>query len=52
LRERTGASIVAIYRDGKHIANPSPDLTFAANDVIILLGEEPQLAAAKGALGL
>jgi CPA2 family monovalent cation:H+ antiporter-2 len=47
LRERTGASIVAIYREGKHIANPSPDLSFLLNDVLILLGEEPQLTSAK-----
>jgi CPA2 family monovalent cation:H+ antiporter-2 len=50
LREQSGCSIVAIYRDGKHIANPSPDMTFLVNDVLILLGEEEQLTNAKSVL--
>jgi monovalent cation:H+ antiporter-2, CPA2 family len=47
LRERSGASVVAIYREGHHIANPSPDLELQEHDVLVLLGGKDELAAAK-----
>ncbi len=38
LREQTGVSIIAIYRDGKHISNPSPDTPLLPNDILIVIG--------------
>lgn len=51
LRTRTGASIVAIERDGSSIVNPGPDEEVKSNDRVLLLGSEEQLAAANTALG-
>jgi K+/H+ antiporter YhaU regulatory subunit KhtT len=39
--------VVAIYREGHHIANPSPDLELQEHDVLVLLGGKDELAAAK-----
>jgi CPA2 family monovalent cation:H+ antiporter-2 len=47
LREETGASIVAIYRDGKHIANPGPDIKLMPDDVLVLIGNEEELIKGK-----
>lgn len=47
LRSRTGASIAAIYRHGVHIMNPDPSTELKANDVLVLLGEEPQRDSAR-----
>jgi len=47
LRELTGASIVAVYREGDHIANPSPDLELLPNDVLILMGTDEERAHAQ-----
>jgi K+/H+ antiporter YhaU regulatory subunit KhtT len=38
---------VAIYREGKHIANPAPDLELHSHDVLVFLGDKEQLAAAR-----
>jgi len=47
LREETGASIVAIYRDGKHIANPGPDIRLLPDDILVLIGNEDELLKGK-----
>ena len=46
LRTRTGASIIAIYRDPEQIVLPQPDTVLLPGDVLVLLGEPEQLAAA------
>ena len=46
LRSKTGATIIAIKRNEKFIVNPSPNLTFKENDILILIGTETQLNAA------
>jgi CPA2 family monovalent cation:H+ antiporter-2 len=47
LRQRTGVSIVGIRRaDGSTLANPSGDDVVEAGDVVLLLGEPAQIAAA------
>ena len=46
LRTRTGASIVAIERNGTSIVNPGPDEELVAGDQVLLLGRGPQLQAA------
>src|SRR5262245_27336325 len=50
LRTRTGASIVAIERNGANIINPGPDEEIQSGDEILLLGTREQLNAAKAAL--
>lgn len=50
LREQTGVSIVAIYRDGKHIANPSPYTIILPNDILIIIGNIDERHKAKSVL--
>jgi K+/H+ antiporter YhaU regulatory subunit KhtT len=47
LREETGATVVAIYREGTHIANPGPDTTLQSDDILILLGNQTELDKAR-----
>jgi CPA2 family monovalent cation:H+ antiporter-2 len=47
LRARTGASVVAILRSGKLIANPKSITVFEAEDRIGLIGDPEQIAAAE-----
>jgi CPA2 family monovalent cation:H+ antiporter-2 len=51
LREVAGASIVAISRGGKVIANPTPATVLVKGDVIGMIGEEEQITKAKSMLG-
>jgi TrkA domain protein len=44
-RTRTGASIVAVVRDGEVIASPRPDFRFAASDVVLVVGTAEGTAA-------
>ncbi|MGP4030045.1 cation:proton antiporter regulatory subunit [Actinomadura sp. 3N407] len=37
-RARTGASIVAVVREGRVLASPRPDFVFAAEDVVVAVG--------------
>jgi TrkA domain protein len=37
-RSRTGASIVAVLRQGGVIASPGPEFVFAAGDVVVVVG--------------
>ena len=47
LRTRTGASIVAIERNGETIINPGPDEEIHTNDQLLLLAKASQLEAAR-----
>ena len=47
LRARTGASIVAILRDGQLTANPKSQTVFEAGDRIGLIGDSTQIETAK-----
>ncbi|MCR4294516.1 MAG: cation:proton antiporter, partial [Elusimicrobia bacterium] len=47
IRAETGATIAAIYRDGEHLTNPTPDTVLRAHDLIVLLGEAPQRERAR-----
>lgn len=42
-RTRTGVSIVAVVRDKKVIASPTPDFTIEAGDAVIAVGTRPGL---------
>lgn len=44
-RTRTGASIVAVVRDGNVVASPRPDFVFRANDVVVVVGTAEGTAA-------
>jgi CPA2 family monovalent cation:H+ antiporter-2 len=50
LRSRSGASIVAIERDGVGIVNPGPDEELQAADQVLLLGTRAQIDSARAAL--
>ena len=43
LRRRTGATIVAIVRDGRTDINPGSEFKFEAGDIIVLLGTPEQI---------
>jgi CPA2 family monovalent cation:H+ antiporter-2 len=43
LRTRTGASIIAITRDGHSQINPGPETRLEADDVLVLLGSSDQI---------
>ncbi len=47
IRARTGASVVAILRDGRVIPNPKSLTVFQAGDLLGLIGEPVQLQAAE-----
>ena len=46
MRTSTGASIIAIYRDPEQILVPQLDTVIVPGDVLLLLGEKEELAAA------
>lgn len=50
LREKTGASIIALTRDGQTQSNPSPALTLQPNDIVVLLGSRDQIQRAMSYL--
>ncbi|MFC7546326.1 cation:proton antiporter regulatory subunit [Plantactinospora sp. GCM10030261] len=50
VRTRTGASIVAVLREGQVIASPDPSFRFAANDVVVVVGTRNGLDGATAVL--
>ncbi|HUJ63342.1 MAG TPA: cation:proton antiporter [Kofleriaceae bacterium] len=50
LRAKTGASVLAIGRDGGGIANPRPDEPLRRGDVLALAGSDEAVAAARALL--
>ncbi|MEZ4372982.1 MAG: cation:proton antiporter [Polyangiaceae bacterium] len=45
VRERTGASIVGVMRDGALLPSPEPSLELASGDLVAVIGSEPAHAA-------
>jgi voltage-gated potassium channel len=43
VRQQTGASVLAVLRDGSPLANPPPDLMLKAEDRLLALGTRDQL---------
>lgn len=43
LRNRSGATVIAVVRDGEATTNPGPDFRVAADDIIVLLGAHREL---------
>ena len=52
VRAKTGATIVAAYRDGKLVRNLGPDWELQVGDTIVVLGEPHQVAALKDLFGV
>jgi TrkA domain protein len=50
LRTRTGASLVAVVRQGETITSPRADFRLASGDTAVLVGSAPAVAAAKAIL--
>ena len=50
IRAKTGASVVSVERGADRFRNPGPDWTFAAGDVVVVIGEPRQLAALRSLL--
>jgi TrkA domain protein len=50
LRNRTGASVIAVMRGGKAVANPGPEFVFQAGDTAVLIGSPEQCHSAREAL--
>jgi CPA2 family monovalent cation:H+ antiporter-2 len=51
LRAQTGASVIGIERNGKTTVNPMADERLAVGDVVLLLGDDEQIAQARALLG-
>ncbi len=47
MRQRTGASVIAILRDGRALANPGIDTVFEPGDTLLLIGSPAQTDAAR-----
>jgi len=43
IRERTGATVVAVESTGRYVPNPGPDYRLSAGDSLIVLGNRDQL---------
>lgn len=50
LRNATGASVIAIVRDGNAATNPGPDFMVRADDILVLLGAHKELDLAMNVL--
>jgi TrkA domain protein len=46
-RTRTGASIVAVVRDGRAIPSPTPDFEFRNGDGVVAVGDDAATAALR-----
>lgn len=49
-RARTGASVVAVVRDGNVIASPRPDFRFEGDDTVVVIGTEDGTSAVESLL--
>jgi len=50
LRARTGASVIGVERAGHTVVNPTADEKLRAGDVVLLLGDDEQIARARALL--
>jgi CPA2 family monovalent cation:H+ antiporter-2 len=50
VRARTGASVIGIERDGRLMVNPAAGEKLAESDVVLLLGDDEQIAQARALL--
>lgn len=47
LRSETGATLVGIHRGDEHMINPPPETVIRPGDVLVVLGEDSQVEAAR-----
>jgi TrkA domain protein len=47
LRQESGALILAVVKGGEQVRNPPPTTVIKPGDVLILVGDEPQLVKAR-----
>jgi len=52
LRKMTGATVIAVVRDGQPSTNPSPDFVMQPGDILVLVGSHGQLDQALHRLGV
>ena len=52
IRAKTGASVLSVHRKGEVYRNIGPDWEFAIGDVLVVIGEQPQIAALKDLIGV
>ena len=52
ISESTGATVLAVRRDGSFITNPPDDFVLAADDVLIVLGTKQQLTKLNSKAGV
>jgi voltage-gated potassium channel len=52
LRRRFGLAVVAVKRGPRLLPNPGPELAFAADDVLVVLGQRAQVTAFERHLGM
>ncbi len=50
IRKQTGATVIAVARNGEAVTNPAPDFRIEADDIIVLLGAHRELDAAVNLL--
>ncbi len=50
IRRASGASVIAVVRDGAAITNPGPDLSLREDDIVVLLGSHQELDRAAALL--
>ena len=50
VRARTGATVIAVVRDGHPLPNPDPELRLDTGDTLVLVGSHAELEAAFGLL--
>jgi CPA2 family monovalent cation:H+ antiporter-2 len=50
IRKNTGATVIAIARNGEAITNPGPDFTLNPDDIVVLLGAHADLDKAENLL--
>lgn len=51
-RTRTGASIVAVIRDGEPVPSPEADFVLEADDLLVAVGSSEALDGLRSALGV
>ncbi len=47
IRNKTGVSVVAVFRNGKMITNPRPDCRLSANNMVGVIGDYPSIEKFK-----
>jgi TrkA domain protein len=43
IRTRTGATLIAVSREGKNVINPPPSFSFQEGDILVIIGESEHL---------